>query len=63
MAGGDVTYADIMMANLLAMMDKRHPGVMEKEAPVLHKHMAKVLGLPKFKEWITASAQNQTSLH
>ena len=53
MVGGDLTYADIMMAALLGMMEKRHPGVMEKEAPMLHKHMAKVLGLPKIKEWIS----------
>ena len=53
LVGGDITYADIMLAGLLGMLDKRHPGVMEKQAPLLYKHKEKVVGLPKIKEWIS----------
>merc|ERR1712088_88336 len=51
LVGGGVTYADIMLAGLLGMLDKRHPGVLEKQAPMLYKHMGKVVALPKIKEW------------
>ena len=53
LVGDDVTYADIMMAVLLGFIDKRHPGDLEKRAPLLYKHTEKVLNLPKIKEWIS----------
>ena len=52
LGGSDLTYADIMLASLLGTLEKRHPGVLSKEAPLLYKHMSKVYGLPKIKEWI-----------
>ena len=53
LVGDDVTYADIMLAVLLGFIDQRHPGDLEKRAPLLHKHTEKVLNLPKIKEWIS----------
>ena len=53
LVGGDITYADICMAQLLDTIDKKHPGVMESKAPLLHKHKEKVLALPKIKSWIS----------
>ena len=53
LVGGGLTYADIMLAGLLGMLEKRHPGAMEKQAPLLYKHMEKVNGQPKIKEWIS----------
>merc|ERR1719150_1228235 len=53
LVGGDLTYADICMAQLLDTIDKKHPGVMESKAPLLHKHKEKVLALPKIKSWIS----------
>merc|ERR1712088_256373 len=53
LVGGDVTYADIMMAMLLGFIDQRNPGVLEKQTPLLHKHAQKVMGLPKIKEWVS----------
>ena len=41
-----------MLAGIVGMINKNHPGVMEKEAPMLYRHMAKVFGLPKLREWI-----------
>merc|ERR1712241_1477122 len=52
LVGSDLTYADIMLASLLGTLEKRHPGVLSKEAPLLYKHMSEVYGLPKIKEWI-----------
>ena len=53
LVGSSVTYADLCLAGLLSMLDQRHPGVMEKEAPLLYKHKEKVFGLPKIKEWVS----------
>ena len=53
LVGGDITYADISMAQLLDTIDKKHPGVMESKAPLLYKHKEKVLALPKIKSWIS----------
>merc|ERR1712061_499784 len=53
LVGGDLTYADICMAQLLDTIDKKHPGVMENKAPLLFKHKEKVLALPKIKAWIS----------
>ena len=52
LVGSGVTYADIMLAGLLGMLEKRHPGILGKEAPLLYKHMAKVFGQPNIKEWL-----------
>ena len=53
LVGGDLTYADIGMAQLLDFIDKKHPGKMENMAPLLYKHKEKVLALPKIKAWIS----------
>ena len=52
LVGSDMTYADISLAGLLGMLEKRHPGILGKEAPLLYKHMAKVFGQPNIKEWL-----------
>ena len=58
LVGGDLTYADIMMAVILDIIDKKNPGVMENKAPLLYKHKEKVLALPKITEWISKRPPN-----